>query len=81
MVISHAHPCTTDHADRVVDKYPLDTSTMRNTTHILKETLTVVTMLTTFVNTIVEIATITRVRIVIVVLLACLLGVTLLIRE
>ncbi len=54
---------------------------MRNTTHILKETLTVVTMLTTFVNTIVEIATITRVRIIIVVLLACLLGVTLLVRE
>ncbi len=38
-------------------------------------------MLTTFVNTIAELANITRVRIVVVVLLACLLGVTMLVRE
>lgn len=54
---------------------------MDDTTHLLKETLTVVTMFTTFVNTIVEFASVTRVRIVIVILLACLLGVNLLLKE
>ncbi|WP_433627219.1 hypothetical protein [Halomicrococcus sp. NG-SE-24] len=54
---------------------------MDNTTHLLKETLTVVTMFTTFVNTIVEFAQVTHVRIVIVILLACLLGVNLLVTE
>jgi hypothetical protein len=50
---------------------------MSNTTALLKETLAVVTMFTTFVNTIVEFAQVTRIRIAIVILLACLLGVNL----
>ncbi len=54
---------------------------MKPTTNLLKELLTVVTMLTTFVNTITEMAHITSTRIILVALLAALLGVTLLIRD
>ncbi|WP_435157800.1 hypothetical protein [Haladaptatus sp. DFWS20] len=54
---------------------------MTNTTHLLKELLTVVTMLTTFVSTITEMAHITSTRLVIVALLACLLGLTLFLRD
>ncbi|WP_158413717.1 hypothetical protein [Haladaptatus cibarius] len=54
---------------------------MKITPQLLKELLTVVTMLTTFINTMTEMAHITNTRLVIVVLLACLLGLTLLVRD